>query len=54
MLFQQTELGANFHKLFKDKQLPFKYRTLVNLQKTLFDRQVEEDIAKFRAKEKTV
>ena len=50
-LFKQTELGANFNKLFKDKSLPFKYRTFVYLQKILFSKEVEDDIQKFRAKE---
>ena len=52
--FQQTELGVNFQKLFNDKKLPFKYRTLVCLQKILFCKEVEEDIQKFRAKESKI
>ena len=52
--FHQTELGANFSKLFQNKKLPFKYRTLVCLQKILFCREVEEDIQKFRAKESKI
>ena len=38
--------------MFRDKKLPFKYRTLVCLQKILFCKEVEEDIQHFRAKEK--
>ena len=52
--FQQTELGANFNKVFQNKRLPFKYRTLVCLQKILFCKEVEEDIQSFRAKEKRI
>lgn len=37
--------------MFHNKKLPFKYRTLVCLQKILFCKEVEEDIQKFRAKE---
>ena len=52
--FQRTELGANFNKVFKDKRLPFKYRTLVYLQKILFSKEVESDIKQFRTKEEKV
>ena len=37
--------------MFQDRKLPFKYRTLVCLQKILFCKEVEEDIQRFRAKE---
>lgn len=52
--FQRTELGANFNKVFKNKKLPFKYRTLVYLQKILFSKEVESDIKQFRTKEEKV
>ena len=52
--FQRTELGADFNKVFKNKKLPFKYRTLVYLQKILFCKEVEADIKAFRAKEERV
>ena len=47
-------MGANFNKVFKNKRLPFKYRTLVYLQKILFCKEVETDIKQFRAKEERV
>ena len=49
--FQKTHLGENFNTLFKDKQLPFKYRTLIYLQQILFCKEVDEDITRFRTKE---
>ena len=40
--------------MFHNKKLPFKYRTLVCLQKILLCKEVEEDVQSFRAKEKRV
>ena len=46
--FQTTELAANFNKVFQNKKLPFKYKTLFYLQKILYCKEVETDIREFR------
>ena len=52
--FQQTELAANFNKVFQNKKLPFKYKTFYYLQKILYSKEVEADINEFRNKEHRV
>ena len=46
--FKTTELAANFNKVFQNKKLPFKYKTLFYLQKILYSKEVETDIQEFR------
>lgn len=52
--FQQTELAANFNKVFQNKKLPFKYKTFYYLQKILYSKEIEADIIEFRNKESRV